>query len=348
VAGIGFGNYNKIKCFMADFGSERSLLPGRGIVTNPKGEKPDSDHPHEDDLPLELHPEQEELSADGDELPVVDASLSGSIEEFHFSGPVEELDFTEPADFTFPTEQPADVATGQSGELAAAEPAEAESFFGAEGFGAEASANAESFLQPDAAVESETAGEGIVDLEPSADKPEPKPKFQLPGWVRTVEWVLVSLLAVAAVVGVAVSIAWDKDPKQVTLTLNIACPLALGLIAYSLWRSSTRWTTPAASAVYTVMLALSTAALIVGVWFQGIELSHYDWQFSKARVKAGMPPRVVLPVPTSSAEASKIEPPPAQKEPEAAAAKDSVEPAPAKDSTEAAPAPAKGSAEPAK
>ncbi len=82
--------------------------------------------------------DEEGPSAAGDDLPVSDASMSGSIEEFHFSGPVEELDFTEPANFTFPTE-PAEVASDQSGELSAAEPAGVESFFGAEGLGAEPS-----------------------------------------------------------------------------------------------------------------------------------------------------------------------------------------------------------------
>ena len=88
---------------MAYFGTEGSLLPGRGIVTDPKGEKPESDHPHEDDLPLELHQDQEGLPAAGEEDPLDALSLNASTEEFHFSGPAEELDFTEPTDFTFPT-----------------------------------------------------------------------------------------------------------------------------------------------------------------------------------------------------------------------------------------------------
>ena len=50
-----------------------------------------------------------------------------------------------------------------------------------------------------------------------------------------------------------------------------------------------RWVTPAASALYTVMLAVSVAALVAGTWFEGLELSRYDWQFSKARVSAAKP-----------------------------------------------------------
>ena len=165
-------------------------------MTDPKGDKPESDHPHEEDLPLELHLDAEGLSAD--DLPVSDASMSGSIEEFHFSGPVEELDFTEPANFTFPTE-PAEVASDQSGEFVP-EPAGVESFLGAEGFGAEPSAAdpghmvPESPLPEEAGVEPQLAGEGIADLEAAEEEAKPKPKFQLPAWVRTVEWVLVGLL----------------------------------------------------------------------------------------------------------------------------------------------------------
>jgi hypothetical protein len=308
-------------------------------VTDPKGEKPESDHPHEDDFPLELHPDQEGPPAVGDDLPSADLSLSGSIEDFHFAGPAEELDFTEPADFIFPTEQPAEGASEQSGELAAAEPAGVEGFFGAEGLGGEASA-AESPLPEDATVGHELGGEGTADLE-SAEEAKPKPKFQLPGWVRTVEWVMVGLLAAGAPAAIIASIFWVADAKQVTLTLNVACPLMLGLIPYALWRSSARWVTPAASALYTVMLALSAAALIAGAWLVGLEVSRYDWQYSKARVKAGLPPRVVI-VPPEKAEVAEVpEPPP--KEPEPAPAKDTAEPAPSKGP--AGPAPAKGSGE---
>ena len=131
-----------------------------------------------------------------------DLSVSGSIEEFHFSGPAEELDFTEPADFTFP-EQPA--ASDQSGELSAdhgfmvPEPVGAESFLGAEGFGPEQGATAESPLAEDAGVEPQLAGEGIADLESGEEAAKPKPKFQAPAWVRTAEWVMVGLLGVGEI-----------------------------------------------------------------------------------------------------------------------------------------------------
>ena len=170
--------------------------------------------------------------------------MSASTEEFHFSGPAEELDYTEPADFTFPG-QPSggEAASEHSGELAAAEPAEAEGLFGPEGI-----PSAESPPPEDAAVEPELAGEGIADLE-TAEEEKPKPKLELPAWVQTAQWVMVGLLAVGSLVAVICSIVWvPQNPKQVTLTLNICCPLMLALIPFALWRSSARWVTPATSA----------------------------------------------------------------------------------------------------
>ena len=217
---------------MAYFGTQRSLLPGRGIVTDPKGKKPDSDHPHEDDLSLDLSSELEGLPAAGGEHPPHDPSLSASTEEFQFSGPAEELDFTEPADFAFPTEQP---ASDQSGSFVAGEHVGAE-----QAFGAEEGSPAESPLPEETAAEAEMAGEGIADLEiaeESAEK-EPKPKFELPAWARIAEWVTIGVLAAGALLAVIISSIWvEKNPKQVTLILNIACPVLLGLIPYALWRS---------------------------------------------------------------------------------------------------------------
>ena len=215
-------------------------------MTDPKGEKPESDHPHEEDLPFELHEDQEGLpAADEENLPEA-LSLNASTEDFHFSGPAEELDFTEPSDFAFPTEQSPGGTVEHSGELAAAEPREAEGFFGAGEV-----ADVGSALPEEATIEPALAGEGIADVEiaEETEGKKSKPKVELPAWVRTAEWVLVGVLAVAALLAVIVSAFWvEKSPKQVTLTLNIACPLMLALIPYALWRSMARWVTPSASA----------------------------------------------------------------------------------------------------
>ncbi len=300
-------------------------------MTEPKGEKPDSDHPHEDDLSLDLSHDQEGLPAGGEEHPPHDPSLSASTDEFHFSGPVEELDFSEPTDFAFPTGQAAEAesVSEQSGSFVA-EPAGAEQSFGAEGgFGAEETP-AESPLPEEAGVQSELAGEGIADLalgEESAEE-KPKPKFELPAWVRIAEWVMVGVFAVGALLALIITSIWvEKNPKQVTLTLNIACPLLLGLIAYALWRSMPRWVTPAASALYTVMLALSAAALVAATWFMGTEVSRYDWQFSKTRVAAGKPPPVIMADLPQPAEPKAAEPAAAPAEPAAPKPSDSAAPA---------------------
>jgi hypothetical protein len=266
------------------------------------GKKPESEHPHEDDFPLDLgHEHADSPAGEHDFLP--EGSLSGSIEDFQFTGPAEELDFSEPADFTFPA-PPADeheAAGEHAGEFASAaefagtEHAEGERTFGGDehGFG-EPPSHDESAFEP-AAVE-----EAIPDLE-SAEE-EVKPKRQLPAWVRTAEWITISLLATGSLLAVIVSIFLiDKNPSQVTLILNIGCPVMLGLIPYALWRSSGRWVVPAGSAVYTLMLAIGTMALITGTWFLGMEVSRYDWQFNKARVTAAKPhPPLITPTPRAA------------------------------------------------
>jgi len=314
-------------------------------VTDPKGEKPKSDHPHEDDLSLEPQENQKGLPGAEDHLSGA-LPTNASTDEFEFLGPVEELDFTEPADFTFPSEQPAEAAAEHTGESSAAEPAEVEGLFGAEGSG-----SAESPRPEEAAVEPEQAGEAIPDLE-AAEEPaksedkQAKPKAELPPWVRTAEWVTIGVLSVGGILAIVVSAFWlDKSPGLVTLILNIACPVMLGLIPYALWRSMPRWVTPSASAVYTVMLALAAAALIVGTWFEGLELSRYEWQFSKARVNANKPrPGVFMP-PVQTAESKAGAPADEAARPagtamakKAAGAKNASSPAPG-------PAAAKGTAE---
>ncbi len=297
-------------------------------MADPKHEKPDSDHPHEDELPLEFEQVQEGLPAVGEFAPLEDMSLSSSTDEFHFSGPLEELDFTEPSDFTFPSLPPGDVPSEHSGELAAAEPAEAL-------FGADTGIPGEPALPGDGEVTPQIAGEGIPDVE-VAEEEKPKPKRELPAWVRAIEWVAVGVLALAALLAVVISSIWLDSPALISMILNIACPVMLGLIAYALWRSSARWVKPMSSAVYTLMLALSTAALIAGTWCEGQELSRYDWQYSKARVATAKPRPINISAPVPSAPTNEaksarqptaIPAPTAAKGSAAQAAKGSVAPA---------------------
>lgn len=292
-------------------------------MTDPKGEKPQSDHPHEEEFPLDMFQDQEGVPAADEENPLEAAPMNASVEEFQFSGPAEELDFTEPTDFAFPTGQPTEGAIGSepTTDFAAAEPAPTEQFFGpVQGF------PGESPLPEAIAAEPELAGDGIADLEAAEEPPEgeEKPKFELPGWVKVLEWVMVGVLALGALAAIVVCVVWLESAERVALILNIACPVMLALIPYALWRSSGRWVTPAASAVYTVMLALSVAALIAGTWLMGLELSRdyqhhgYDWQFTKTRVAAAK---------SRLAAIAPVVQPVTSNEPEPAAPKSTAEPA---------------------
>ena len=84
-----------------------------------------------------------------------------------------------------------------------------------------------------------------------------------------------------------------RPPRSILVCVGmiLSC-IALTLVLISgAYGARNRWAIPVdGSPLYTIMLALSTAALIAGTWSMGLELSHYDWQFTKARVTAGKPP----------------------------------------------------------
>ena len=291
-------------------------------MTDPKGKKPASKGPHEDDLPPKLQPDDGGAAAAGEEFPEA-LSMSGSLDDFQFSGPVEELDFTEPADFTFPTEEPGAAVSESSGEIAAPEHLEGEQVSGT----AE-TAYVEPHVAEESSEEADVAGEGIAEVEAAPEEEAPKAKFALPAWVQKLEWVAVGLLAAGGLLGIVGSTLFiDNNPKLVTFILNIACPVLLGLIPYALWRSSSRWLNPPASALYTLLLALSAAALITGTWFEGMELSRYDWQYSKARVSKGKPRPVIIATPITPVEAAPAPIKAAEPAPAPAAAKSSAGPA---------------------
>jgi hypothetical protein len=272
-------------------------------LSDAKGETPHPDHPHEDEFEFDLH----EAAAESHEHPSeevhpLDAlGIQASSEDFQFSGPAEELDFTEPADFTFPSEHfEAEAGSDSSAEFVTPEHGGIEHLFGGdetehhEAVGEEAVAE----VEPVGEAAEDEASEVRLEEEPKA-----KPKRELPAWVRTFEWVTVGMLAAIGLIAPFVAIIWIADPKDVksadtvSLIVNICFPILLLLVPYALWRSSRRWTTPAISALYTVLLAVSTAALIGGSWVGAMELSRYKWDFNKSRVAAGkpMPKLVVMP-----------------------------------------------------
>lgn len=268
-------------------------------MSDPMGETPHPDHPHEDEFPLELPPQQE--GAAGEEPNPLDSlGLNASTEDFHFTGPAEELDFTEPADFAFPTEHSAEAGpvSESSAEMAAVEAVGAEHLAGS-----------------DEAVALEgVAGEevAIADLDLAIEgeqEEEAEPARELPPWVHVVEWSSVGTLAAGALIAIFAAIAWVQTPERVTLILNICCPLMLALIPYSLWRASAHWVKPAVSALYTMLLVVSVVMLIGGTWVLGSELSRFHWQFNKTRIDKAKPPTVVLAAPdTSSDDAKALQP----------------------------------------
>ncbi len=132
-------------------------------------------------------------------------------------------------------------------------------------------------------------------------RPETKPKRELPAWVHSIEWTAIGVLGTVALIALVVAVFWIQSPDTVSLVLNISCPVMMALVPYALWRSSKRWMTPSTTALYTLLLAASVVALIGGTWVQGVELSHYNWQFTKARVMAGKPqPKFFAPPPIAA------------------------------------------------
>ena len=268
------------------------------FVSDPHGDAPHPDHPDEEDFFLEMPEEHAEAAEEthehhdaGEQHPFDALGIHASTEEFHFTGPAEELDFTEPADFTFPTEQaPGEAVSESSTNLGAAEHVEGEHFFGSE-----EAAPHEATEGEELSIDGEA--EAVPDLDLGEEEEVVKPKRELPAWVHTLQWSMVGLLGAGSLIAIFVGIIWIQNPDTVTLILNICCPLMILLIPFALWRSADRWVKPAVTALYTVMLALSVVALIGGTWAEGTELSHFKWQFNKARVAAGKPRPGYIPAP---------------------------------------------------
>lgn len=262
-------------------------------MSDPKSEIPHPDSKPEDELELEFLPETEHAApvevphggpAAEEPHPLDGLNVNASSDDFQFTGPAEELDFTEPADFAFPAEQP---GAGEAlSDSSAGIPAGLEHLLGAE-----EAAPHEAAAADQAVAQAEAAPAETEAAEAEAEEESPlKPKRELPAWVHALEWTVVAVLAVGAVIGLLVA-AFLENGDTATLVVDICCPLMLALIPYALWRSSRHWTTPAVTALYTVLLALSAAALIGGTWVEGRELASYKWMYSKARVSTGKPPQ---------------------------------------------------------
>lgn len=175
--------------------------------------------------------------------------------------PIEELDFSEPSGFAFP-DQSEGVAPQQS-EVAGEVPA-AESMFVAEDGGAVEAGVVEPVLADAGVVEAEL-DDGVET--PAAEEESPVKKT--PAWMAYVDWA-VMVLVVAAIVLLCnlLTAAWWWHASYLVLLVEIP---------FSLWKTRKVWTTPQLSAVYTVMLAIGTMALLTGVYWLGLELATYDW-----------------------------------------------------------------------
>ena len=208
--------------------------------------------------------------------------------------PAEEMDFSDSPDFAFPSEPasegevPADYSPpdyGPADENPADEnPADEgppSGMFGAgdatgEFFpGAEAAGSAEPVQEgEDAVVEADEAVEGVeVDAEP-----EEKPKWHMPAWLDKVQWTVVALVAVGLFILDIVAAVWFSAPAMINTVWFVSYLVLLVLIPYSLWRSRKLWTTPEASSIYTVLLAIGAAALWTGVYWLVRELAQYEWE----------------------------------------------------------------------
>jgi hypothetical protein len=222
------------------------------------------------------------------EPPEGEAGTAGPLDELNFGGPLEELDFTEPTDLGAAGEPSAGGAVpGEAeagGEPAGGEPAAGEAS-AAEGIDTLDFTSAAGPGADEAAAEAQAAPEGLPDLgepaaEPSAGEGEEAekelPTKRRPKWLAYIDWLGLVLLAVViwlVVQAVAVNVVWTT-----------AYLILLVLIPFSLWKSRRSWTTPQITAVYTVLLAISVAALLTAVYCLGLELFLYQWDI-RAKTK---------------------------------------------------------------
>jgi hypothetical protein len=195
--------------------------------------------------------------------------VGGPLEELNLAGPLEDLDFSESSGFSFPAEA---AAGGEAPAEALPADAETAEFRPEVALpGGEPAAATMPGMVPELAQEGlPEAGEAPA--EPPAPEAEPAETAPAPKWhkwLAHVDWVGVALLAIAiwlVVRVITVNVAW------ITAYLVL-----LVLIPFSLWKTRNRWMTPQITAVYTVLLAISTAALLTAVFWLGLELAQYHW-----------------------------------------------------------------------
>jgi hypothetical protein len=223
-------------------------------------------------------PKNPRVPSDEPQRPDDQPAAGGPLEELNLGGPLEDLDFSEPSGFSFPaeaaagSEPPAEALPAEDADTMACVP-------GAALPGGEPAAATMPGMVPESAPEeSPEATEAPAEPPASdAEAEEAEPASKRRKWLAHVDWVGVALLAIAIyfVVEQAVktNVAWTAGYL-----------ILLVLIPFSLWKTRHRWTTPQITAVYTVLLAISTVALLTAVYWLGLELAQYNWDI-KAKTR---------------------------------------------------------------
>ena len=235
-------------------------------------------------------PKNPNLPPDADGKP--EPAADGPLEELSLGGPLENLDFSEPSGFNFPAEMPG----GEAAEAVPADPSHGEAettdfvpefvLPGDEPATAELAAEEAPGAEgmPSAVVEPpEAEAEGEAEAAAEGEEAETAPAPKRRKWLAHVDWVGVALLVIA--IWLVVQAVSDNVANVVWTTGYL---VLLVLIPFSLWKTRARWLTPQITAVYTVLLAISTAMLLTAIFWLGLELAQYHWD-----IKAKTRPAVV-------------------------------------------------------
>ncbi|MGA2034245.1 MAG: hypothetical protein ABSG68_18525 [Thermoguttaceae bacterium] len=189
------------------------------------------------------------------------AELDLNAEEF---APVEEETFSaEPAAESPPAGLPADL--------------EATADFVAEPAGEdEAAAISEADLVPG----EEAPLESVEAVLEGAGEEAATPHKKSLAWLFHLEWMglVLVLLAIYPLVSLVV-------PNAIWTAAYLVLLL---LIPAALWLTRKVWREPIVSATYTVLLAVTVAALLTAVYCLGLELADYGWQFKPQRAASVM------------------------------------------------------------
>jgi hypothetical protein len=96
--------------------------------------------------------------------------------------------------------------------------------------------------------------------------------------------VLVECLCVAAFMAGVYFLMDTYTPPPISIW-NTAYAILMALVPYVLFKTRRWWTTPEISAPYTVIAALTFAAITTGVYYLGLELVSYDkdWKAEKGK-----------------------------------------------------------------